>query len=147
MHRLSALLQLHLHSRFNTWLQSIGQRQLQHETRNIKVLVFGASYVRDFTIYIYNTIHIYQCFVYLGLRLLSWSASGTIRQFGGFLMQSNASIREQVQFITCSIKFQGFTIFCKERHSFMCGFICLQYIYIYVYSVKHQGGIIIKLNP
>ena len=33
--RLSALLQLHLHSRLNTWLQLIGQRQLQQETRII----------------------------------------------------------------------------------------------------------------
>ena len=29
------LLQLHLHSRLNTWLQYIAQRQLQDETRNI----------------------------------------------------------------------------------------------------------------
>ena len=35
-HPLLALLQLHLHSRLNTWLQWIGQRQLQDETRNIK---------------------------------------------------------------------------------------------------------------
>ena len=50
-HRLSALLQLHLHSRVNTWLQWIGHRQLQDETRNIKVLEFGAPYVSDFTAY------------------------------------------------------------------------------------------------
>ena len=31
--RLSVLLQLHLHSRLNTWLQWNGQRQLQDETR------------------------------------------------------------------------------------------------------------------
>ena len=34
-HRLSALLQLHLHSELNTGLQWTGQRQLQDETRNI----------------------------------------------------------------------------------------------------------------
>ena len=34
-HCLSALLQLHLHSRLNTWLHWIGQRQLQDGTRNI----------------------------------------------------------------------------------------------------------------
>ena len=44
---LSALLQLHLHSRLNTWLWRISQRQLQDETRNIAVLWFGASYIRD----------------------------------------------------------------------------------------------------
>ena len=43
---LSPLLQLHLHSRLNTWLQSIGQRQLQDETRSILVLEFGAPYIR-----------------------------------------------------------------------------------------------------
>ena len=32
-HRLSALLQLHLHSHHNTWLQWVGQRQLQDEKR------------------------------------------------------------------------------------------------------------------
>ena len=32
-HRLSALLQLHLHSQLNTWLQWIGKRPLQEETR------------------------------------------------------------------------------------------------------------------
>ena len=36
-----------LHSRLNTWLQWIGQRQLQGETRNISVLVFAAPYIRD----------------------------------------------------------------------------------------------------
>ena len=48
-HRLSALLQLHLHSPPNTWLQYIAQRQLQAETRDIKVWEFGAAYIRDFT--------------------------------------------------------------------------------------------------
>ena len=33
--RLSALLQLHLHSKLNTWLQWIGQRPLPEETINI----------------------------------------------------------------------------------------------------------------
>ena len=45
-HRLSAMLQLHLHSPLNTWFQSIGWRQLEDETRNIKVLWFGASYIK-----------------------------------------------------------------------------------------------------
>ena len=34
-HCLSALLELHLHSRLNTWLQSNGLRELQDEMRNI----------------------------------------------------------------------------------------------------------------
>ena len=38
-HRLSALLQLYLHSPFNTWLQYIAHRPLQAETRNIWDLV------------------------------------------------------------------------------------------------------------
>ena len=32
----------------NTWLQWTEQRQLQHETRNIEVLGFGVTYIRDF---------------------------------------------------------------------------------------------------
>ena len=48
-HCLSALLQLNLHSRLKTWLQWIGQRQLEHETRNIKVLGFGETYIRGLT--------------------------------------------------------------------------------------------------
>ena len=32
----SAMLQLHLHSRLNAWLQRIGQRQLQNEMRTFK---------------------------------------------------------------------------------------------------------------
>ena len=48
-HRLSALLQLHLHSQLNTWLQWTGQRQLQDETRNIYVLGFVAAYIRELT--------------------------------------------------------------------------------------------------
>ena len=47
-HRLSALLQLHLHSRLNTWLQWVWQRHLQDERRI--VLCFGATYIRDFTL-------------------------------------------------------------------------------------------------
>ena len=44
------LLQLHLNSRLNTWLQLIGQRQLQQVTKIIQVLGLGASYVREFTV-------------------------------------------------------------------------------------------------
>ena len=47
MHRLSAVHQLHLHSQLNTWLQWIGPRQLRDETRNINVLGYGASYIRE----------------------------------------------------------------------------------------------------
>ena len=47
---LLALLQQHLHSRINTGLQSIGQRQLKAETRNISVWGFGASYIRGLTL-------------------------------------------------------------------------------------------------
>ena len=51
-HRLLALLQLHLHSQVNTWLQLFGQRQLQDETRNflefsaplLEVLWYNASW-------------------------------------------------------------------------------------------------------
>ena len=41
-----------LHSSLNTWLQYIAQKQLQAETRNIQVLGFGATYIRDFTVVI-----------------------------------------------------------------------------------------------
>ena len=52
-HRLSALLQLHLHSRLNTWLRLIGQRQLQDETIIIHVLWFDAAYIRNFTVIVF----------------------------------------------------------------------------------------------
>ena len=45
------LLQLHLHSWLNTWLHWIGQRQLQDQTRNIKILGFGAFYIRGLTVF------------------------------------------------------------------------------------------------
>ena len=56
---LSALLQLHLHSRLNTWVQWIGRRQLQDETH----LSFGvrASCIRDFTVR-YKTLLSWICF-------------------------------------------------------------------------------------
>ena len=58
-HRLSALLQLRLHSRLNTCLQNITKRQLQAQTRTILVLWFGASYIKYFTvIYINQTEYI-----------------------------------------------------------------------------------------
>ena len=55
--RLSALLQLHLHSRLNTLLHWIRERQLQDETRNIYVLEFGAPDISGLTscMLIYNT--------------------------------------------------------------------------------------------
>ena len=59
-HRLSALLQLYLHSQINTWFQWIGQRQLQDVTRISSVLEFGASYIRDFTV---NPIFMQSCSV------------------------------------------------------------------------------------
>ena len=50
-HSLAALLQLHLHSQLNIWLQWIGQRQLQDDTRNITVSEFGVPYIRALTVY------------------------------------------------------------------------------------------------
>ena len=41
-----------LHSRFNTWLQWVGQRQLPDETRNIQVLGFSVPYIRGLTVYV-----------------------------------------------------------------------------------------------
>ena len=55
---MSALLQLHLHPRLNTWFQWIGQRQLQDETRNIYVLGLGAPYIIDFAVYQIGSFHI-----------------------------------------------------------------------------------------
>ena len=52
-HRLSALLPLHLHSRLNTLLQYIAQRQLQNEMKNIQVLEFSAAYIRYLTVGFY----------------------------------------------------------------------------------------------
>ena len=37
---------------FTPWPQCIGQRQLQDVKRIIQVLGFGASYIRDFMVYI-----------------------------------------------------------------------------------------------
>ena len=48
-----ALLQLHLHSWRNTWLQCIGQTQLHHLG-----LGFGASYIRD--LMVYNLVDVYR---------------------------------------------------------------------------------------
>ena len=47
-HRLSALLQLHLNSRLNTWLQWIAQTKLQDGTRSKKG--YGATYIRALTV-------------------------------------------------------------------------------------------------
>ena len=44
------MFQLHFQSPLITFLQYIAQRQLQAETRNIWVLGFGASYIRDFKV-------------------------------------------------------------------------------------------------
>ena len=44
-------LQLHLHYGLNNWLQWIGQRQLQHETRINSVRRFGPTYIRDLMVY------------------------------------------------------------------------------------------------
>ena len=44
------LLQLCLHSQLNTWLQWVGQRQQQDETRNICVLGLGVTYIRELTV-------------------------------------------------------------------------------------------------
>ena len=49
-HRLSALLQLHLHSQHTTWLQWIERRQLYEDTIKILGSGFGATYTRGFTV-------------------------------------------------------------------------------------------------
>ena len=51
--RHSEILILHLHSRLNTWLQWIGQGQLQDETRHI--FLFAVAYIRGFAVLPYNT--------------------------------------------------------------------------------------------
>ena len=43
--RLTALLQLHLLSQLNTWLQWIRRWKLQDEARSIQTLGFGAAYI------------------------------------------------------------------------------------------------------
>ena len=63
-HRLSALIQLHLQYRLNTWLQWIEQRQLQDKTRNIGVLEFGASDIKGLTVYALYVLNAkVECFV------------------------------------------------------------------------------------
>ena len=57
-HRLSALLQLHLHSRLNNLLHWIEQRHVQDETRNIYIWGFCAPYIRYFTVLARPTPHI-----------------------------------------------------------------------------------------
>ena len=47
---ISCTLAGNLHSWFNIWLQLIGQRQLQQNTRIIWVLGFGAPYIREFMV-------------------------------------------------------------------------------------------------
>ena len=54
------MLQLHLHSQFNTWHQWIGQRQLQDERETLTFL-FGVPYIRGLTLYIYNLSLSYLC--------------------------------------------------------------------------------------
>ena len=49
-HRLSALLQLHLHSPLNTWLQYIAQRQLRAKTRKFKLWHLVRLILRDFPV-------------------------------------------------------------------------------------------------
>ena len=44
------LIQLHLHSQCYIWLQWIGQKPLQDQTRNISVLRFGVAYNRHLTV-------------------------------------------------------------------------------------------------
>ena len=76
--RLSAVLQLHLHFRLNTWLQWIGLRQLQDETRNIWVLGFDASYSRDLTVVLR---------VFFGVcQLVSFSNLSNPQTFSGCLL-------------------------------------------------------------
>ena len=47
---LLALLQLHIYSLLNAWLQWSGQSQMQDEMRNIQALGFGVANVRDLTV-------------------------------------------------------------------------------------------------
>ena len=71
-HRLSVLLQLHLSSGLNTWLQWIGQRQKSDETRNIKVLGLGASYIRDSMVI--NSLRSCDVYIRRFRWLVAWSA-------------------------------------------------------------------------
>ena len=55
------MLQLHLHSRLNIWLQGIRQRQPQDGTIIFQVLGFGAAYIRDLTVRRYLTVDKDRC--------------------------------------------------------------------------------------
>ena len=52
-HRLSALLQLHLHSRLNTWFQWIGKNNCKTRQYHFRFGIWW-PYIRDFTIYYGN---------------------------------------------------------------------------------------------
>ena len=87
-HRLSALLQLHLHSQLNTWLQWIGQRQLQDETRSIYVLGLGASYIRELTVIAEN----YRCnYLCMTWYVLIKEAPGKMSYHGNHMHVSKLS--------------------------------------------------------
>ena len=70
-HRLSVLLQQHLHCWLNTCLQWIGHRQPQDETRNIQVLGFAVPYIRGLTVYTYLAfgLQLNLCPAYLHLEM------------------------------------------------------------------------------
>ena len=70
---LSALLQLHLHSRLNLWFQWIGQRQLQDETRNIISFIGGISLW-----YLSNKDFVFVFGMILNIGQEVWGAAGLV---------------------------------------------------------------------
>ena len=100
-HRLSALLQLYLHLRLDTWFQWIGQRQMQEE-RHFKVskrgyrwcpslwgdtVLYFQLYQCDAALYrsrlylcsvkfclsVYDSLYVQQCTIYVELFITNWS--------------------------------------------------------------------------
>ena len=97
----AALLQLHLYSRLNTWLQCIGQRQLRDNTGNI----FGTAYIRGFTVF---TI---RCW-FIRILMIN-NVDDFIQVFSSMFMCSNAVFRFQWIQSTVAVKRSCTARFCE----------------------------------
>ena len=99
---LLALLQLHLHSQLNTWLQWFGQRQLQDETRNFQVLELGVAYIRGLTVQYFELIKDNPCLTLMGEL---W---GVLSAFGRNLLCATNTLSVHICFFFISIFLRHF---------------------------------------
>ena len=127
------LIVYYLHCLLNIWLQWIGLRQEQDETRIIYVLGFGASYIRGFTV----TIHI-PCDCFTGCGTMTRAMMYHVCWY--FSEQWHQTIRNMLHLLLLPPDYTG--LYCQGKLKENASVLLM--LFLLLNFVNSLGGQIVK---